>query len=221
MTDNKVVIKINYDKNRQRKALIDPKMVTVWHTERILGAIAVLIIVIALLVFGLSGNDENPPAKALEPVAETVLNPAQTNASTEPVFNSVQTHEQDLTKPSSIVKRPAAIILNKRVIRAALTAEPSKDEPGAPIEFPVIIQPNQSLEVFYFTEIKNMKDKVLWHHWFRNGQLVYKKSLVLKTNKSKFISSKKLSVKEAGEWRVVLMDTQGKSLSEVNFFVNP
>ena len=66
-----------------------------------------------------------------------------------------------------------------------------------------------------------MKNRVLLHHWFKNGELVYKKHFDVETDKFKLISSKKLSAKDVGEWSVALIDQKGKRFSEVNFSVNP
>lgn len=222
MADNRVVIKINYDKNKQRKALIDPKMVTVWHKQRILVAIAILVFLVVLIVswfFTKDAGENIQPSS--EKVNSAVAIPGQTAEVIKPAVNISAVSEADLSKQSKTVKRPAAIILDKRVIRASLSTAPRYGEPGEPITPPVTLEPNQTIELFYFSEIKNLKDKVLFHRWFKAGQLVYKKEFLVKTNKSKLISSKEFSAKDAGEWQAVLIDNNGKIFSQANFSVNP
>ena len=219
MAENRVVIKINYDKDKHRKELIDPKMVTVWHTKRILVA-AVILLLLIILIFSWFSVDETSRQNQSAP--EVSPNPA------EAIPQSVTT-ERSAIKPLSGGQdtqatqgsRPPAIILDKRVVRASINSVIKNNEPGEPIKSPVTIEPNQTLELFYFSEIKNMKDKVLFHHWFKNGQAVYKKQLDIKANKSKLISSRKLTAKDSGDWQVVLIDKKGKLFSEVNFSVNP
>lgn len=218
MAENRVVIKINYDKDKHRKAIIDPKMVTVWHTKRILVAVAILLGIIVLIYTGFSNDDaskHNPQsAEALNNTPGAIeQTPIEIPAST--------TSLPAVQEVVDIKKRPSAIILDRRVIRASLNTAFRNDEPADPIISPVTIEPNQSVELFYFSEVKNMKDKVLFHHWFKDGQVIFKKQLEIKANKSKLISSKKLTAKDGGDWQVVLVDNKGKLFSEVNFFVNP
>ncbi|MGY6274629.1 DUF2914 domain-containing protein [Methylomonas sp. MgM2] len=234
MTDkgNRVVIRINYDNDRKRKELIDPKMVTVWHKGRIFGVFAISVLLIGLIIFLSSGTEtqENKApvvesieeTKSIEPVQQPVepakkpeiitQKPAGDNLPPEPVKSSPKVISSN---------RPSAIIFDKRVIRASLTTAPQYGEPGDPLTPLVIIKPEQTLDAFYFSEIKGMKNRVLFHHWFKNGRLVYEKQFDVETDKFKLISSKKLSSKDVGEWRVTLIDKKGKDYSEVNFSVNP
>lgn len=222
MAENRVVIKINYDKDKHRKALIDPKMVTVWHTRRILAAIAILVLMLMLMVLWFSAEDTaNNIQQAGEQGRAESSAPIQTSGVIKPDVNDSPVNSEDLTRQSGIVKRPAAIIFDKRVIRAALTTVPKSGEPGDSIKVPVVMQPNETLELFYFSEIRNRKDLLLFHRWFKGGRLVYKKEFDLGPGRNKLISSKKVTVKDAGEWQVVLIDNRGKVFSEVNFLINP
>ena len=222
MADNRVVIKINYDKDRKRKELIDPKMVTVWHTGRIFSTIAILVFLISLIVFWLSGEEteENKPT-----VQEVVSSPAPVPVVEIPPPISenkpVSTKAVIAENRVKVSKRPPAIIFNRRVIRASLNMAPRYGEPGAPIGSLVIIEPDQSKELFYFSEVKKMQDQLMFHQWFKNGEMVYKRQFKVKSEKSKLISSKKITGKDSGEWQVTLMDNDGNRFSEVNFSVNP
>ena len=219
MAEHRVVIKLNYDKDKRRKELIDPKMVTVWHTGRIFSAIAILVAVVVLISYWVSGEDkpENNPPKQ-ESVNQVTSVPKE---EFKPTVIAKKAESEHAEEKIIFSKRPPAIIFDRRVIRASLNTAPRNGEPGDPIKPRVIIGQDQSIELFYFSEIKNMKDKVLFHHWLKNGALAYKKRFTVETNKLKLISSKKLSQKDAGEWRVALIDNKGKRYSEVNFFINP
>lgn len=222
MADNRVVIKINYDNDQYRKTLIDPKMVTVWHTQRIIFVIALLLLLGLAIFWAISSvkteqnkveinQENNPPAEVLPPVSETI------KSEIKPISPQLASD----TKKAAEVKRPPAIIFDKRVIRASLNSAPKNDEPGDPIKMPIILEKGQSLELFYFSQIKNLKASALFHAWYKNGLLVIKKQFNLKSNGDKLISSRKLTDKDVGEWRVTLVDNKGKVFSEVNYSVNP
>ncbi len=227
MADNRVVIKINYDKDKQRKALIDPKMVTVWHTQRILTACVILVLLLILIVSWLLAGDEeivseeqhliNANSPAVTTHSPSVISSDTTQDLPKSKFES---SSQSTDKSPLLIKRPAAIIFDKRVIRASLNADIKDNQPGTPIATPVKVARHKPLELFYFSEVKNMKGKALYHHWLKNGRVVYKKTWDIKEQKAKLISNKTIGFADAGEWQVLLLDKKGKPLSEVNFEVN-
>lgn len=221
MADNRVVIKINYDKDKQRKALIDPKMVTVWHTGRILTAGFILLILAVGLFYGftsenadrntLQSKDTNNAAELTEPQTPFEIK----SESPKPLVAAQLSDARNVA-----VVKPSTIIFDKRVIRASINTAPKYDEPGEPIKQPVIASQNQAMELFYFSQIKNLKANTLFHAWYKDGQLVNKKQFEVKTDNARLISSRKLTLKDAGEWQVVLIDMKGKKFSEANFSVN-
>jgi hypothetical protein len=232
MADNKVVIKINYDKKPASLNTV-PQTVTVWHIRRIVIAALVIVLLIILLFSWFSDDNEgsdtqidsaekvqqfNNPVAELDdrqalvaPVSPEV--PAAVIARKEPA-------NLESVKKVDTIKRPAAVILDSKVIRASLNGRPKDNEPGEPIKSPVRILPNQPAELFYFSEIRNMRGKVLFHQWLRNGQIVQQKQLDMKDKISKVWSSKTLSAKDKGSWQIQLADKKGKVYSEVNFLVN-
>lgn len=223
MADNRVVIKINYDKDKQRKALIDPKMVTVWHTGRILSAVFILLVLILGAIYMFSGKDaDENPAQANESITPAGVTPPQTPAILEAELPKPPPVPGDVSNTGNVevVKRPHAIIYDRRVVRASLNTAPKNDEPGNPVKQPVILGQNESMELFYFSQIKNLMGHTLFHAWYKDGQLINKKQFEVKSNNARLVSSRKLTAREAGEWRVVLLDKKGKKLSEVNYSVN-
>lgn len=221
MSENKVVIKINYDKAQARKSVVTPKMVTVWHTRRILIAVGVLLLSCLIILFlSMAGNNESN--KTESSVVDNGANITNTQVS-EPgtsIVNPISPAVID-ARENAIVKRPEAIILDKHVVRALLSSAPNNDEPGERIKSPVKIAENQTQELFYFVQTKNLKNSILFHRWYKDGQVMSKKQFNVKSNNAKLISSHKLTAKDIGQWQVVLIDKKGKLLSEVNYFVNP
>jgi hypothetical protein len=220
MSENKVVIKINYDKAQAKKSVVTPKMVTVWHTRRILVAVGILLLSCLIILFlSMAGNNESN--KTESSVVDNGPNITNTQVS-EPVTSIVPISPSRIdARVNAIVKRPEAIILDKHVVRALLSSTPNNDEPGERIKSPVNIAENQTQELFYFVQTKNLKNSILFHRWYKDGQVMSKKQFNVKSNNAKLISSHKLTAKDIGQWQVVLIDKKGKLLSEVNYFVNP
>jgi hypothetical protein len=221
MSENKVVIKINYDKAQAKKSDVTPKMVTVWHTRRILVAVGILLLSCLIILFlSMAGNNEsNKTESSVVDNGENITNTQVSEPGT-PIVNPISPPVID-ARENAIVKRPEAIILDKHVVRALLSSAPNNDEPGERIKSPVKIAENQTQELFYFVQTKNLKNSILFHRWYKDGQVMSKKQFNVKSNNAKLISSHKLTAKDIGQWQVVLIDKKGKLLSEVNYFVSP
>lgn len=196
-------------------------MITVWHTRRILVAVGVLLLPCLIVLFQMMAGD-NENIKPESSVVDNSANITNTPVS-EPVLSIVNPISPPVmdTRTNPVVKRPEAIILDKHVVRALLSSAPNNDEPGERIKSPVKIAENQTQELFYFVQAKNLKNSILFHRWYKDGQLMSKKQFNVKSNNARLISSHKLTAKDIGQWQVVLLDKKGKLLSEVNYFVNP
>jgi hypothetical protein len=220
MSENKVVIKINYDKAQAKKSVVTPKMVTVWHTRRILVAVGILLLSCLIILFlSMAGNNEsNKTESSVVDNGENITNTQVSEPGTS-IVNPISPPVID-ARENAIVKRPEAIILDKHVVRALLSSAPNNDEPGERIKSPVKIAENQTQELFYFVQTKNLKNSILFHRWYKDGQVMSKKQFNVKSNNAKLISSHKLTAKDIGQWQVVLIDKKGKLLSEVNYFVS-
>jgi len=227
MADNRVIIKINYDKDKYRKALIDPKMVTVWHTGRILAAVLIFFILIAFAVYLIEFAGSDQPAPQPFP-GETAIEDSQSSHSLKVVSNPSSPDKtvgvRDETSDNALsekVSKPDAIIFDRRVIRASLNTALLKGEPLKPVDvYRFVPEPGKTLELFYFCEVRQLAKQTLYHAWYKNGRLVIKKRVDIKSDKFKLVSSHKFTVEDVGEWRVALIDADGKLFSEVNFLVN-
>lgn len=224
MSDNKVIIRINYDKDKQRKALIDPKMVTEWHAGRIAAALIILSLILGLIFsWLLSGGDRDNMAPAIDASASAEQAPPSPPVS----GGEANKPSAQLTPPvpgkspgANPIRHPA-IIFDKRVIRASLNTSLKDTEPGQIVGSSLTIATDQTIEVYYFSEVKGMKNKTLFHHWLKDGRVIAKKQLDIKDNRSKLISSRTLNSKDKGAWQVILVDRKGKLYSEANFEINP
>ncbi len=231
MAENKVVIKINYDKDKVRKPA-EPKMVTVWHTRRILVAVAILVLLVGMPIFWFGGDSDSDKLEQTETAKkeQSLNNDGAVSqesgvavSADQPLKPAVENVKQSAKNSVAIEKanHPAAIIYTKKVVRASLNSGPKDKEPYQPVKLPIRLSQNQKIELFYFTELKNIKDGVLYHYWSKDGQTVDKKQLSIKDSDGKVLSGRTLSYKDKGEWQIQLVDKKGKVFSEVNFLVNP
>lgn len=236
MTETPVVIKINYANKKIARADQPSEVITEWHIPRILGALSILV---ALIVWiWPSDSSDSVPAVSAEldtrhevetqpltlpvvaqassaPSAPTVIEPAKVPAQAPKAPQKAEDAVYSLD-----TSKPAAVIYDRHVVRAALVAEMKDQKPGPRIQPNITLADSGNQELFYFTEIKHPTQSAYAHQWLKNGQQVLKKNLPVKGDLPQLISSKKLSAKDKGVWSVVLLDNKGKALSESRFVVN-
>lgn len=220
MAKSTVVIKVSYDKTAQLAKLKAPEMVTVWHVRRILLALTIPILLVWLWfkpsktddVGALQSEEAKAVITAVEPAVASVNNPINPS---QPVLKPLEA----VIKSVNNLPKPTAVIFDKRVLRAAVVSEFINEQPAERIKSNLKVLKNQPIELFYFSEVKHFNNKNVAHAWFKNGQLVHKKHWQVKEPLAKLTSSYRFSVKDAGEWQVMLQDKKGKDLSKTQFFV--
>jgi hypothetical protein len=130
----------------------------------------------------MAGNNESN--KTESSVVDNGPNITNTQVS-EPVTSIVPISPSRIdARVNAIVKRPEAIILDKHVVRALLSSTPNNDEPGERIKSPVNIAENQTQELFYFVQTKNLKNSILFHRWYKDGQVMSKSAFKDYANKN-------------------------------------
>lgn len=217
MADNRVVIKINLDEDK-RKEVIDPRMVTVWHTGRILATLSILLVLIILLIW-LSSDDEKNESQLVQTIqaVEQISPTAVTEPNQKAISPTTQDHASMSLGQRAVIKSGLAIIYDKRVIRASLNVSIKDDEPGQGLQSSVLLEPGKTQELFYFSETRNNKDDALFHQWLRDGRQVQKKQTG--KQKSKFVSKQVVGQKDIGVWKALLIDKKGKVYSQVEFTI--
>lgn len=224
MNHQSVVIKINYANPRPGQTTSQPKMVTVWHVPRILLALTVLL---GLLIWFWPSATDDPAQERAKTTETANLVLAERTPQSEPSSTVVTNPVQSAQKVSAPVEytldnsKPAAVIYDRHVLRAALVAEINNQQPGARLNPAIKIEDAKGLELYYFTEIKHPAVQGYAHHWLKDGHVVLKKNLEAKAGKlARYSSAKHFSLKDKGVWSVVLVNHQGKVLSESRFVVN-
>lgn len=229
MSESTVVIKINYDKSKKPVATA-PEMVTVWHVKRIALAVSLLFLLIMSLVW--LSDDEQPvvPSQTVETLSLPTPQPMASVSAPVVVDKAVEAAKaESKPKPQPQVlaqaklepasKQPVAVILDKRVLRAALVAEVKDRIPGPRLGAEIVLTKNKPQSLYYYAEVKHLKNAVLFQHWLKNGRMVHKKQLDVKDDVAMVLASYRFSAKDKGEWQVRLTDKDGKSLSETRFTI--
>lgn len=212
MADNRVVVKINLDANKLKESS-DPKMITVWHLDRILAAVLILIGLPVLLLWLFASGDPEQFEQTVD-TANLLVTPQPAIESSPKTF--VQAETGHLEK-SLILKKVGAVIYDKRVIRASLNMAVNDIEPSDILTGELNLNKTRSQDLFYFSEIKSSLSDVLFHRWLKDGRLIFEKQVDKKKNR--LISKRLLSNKDIGEWQVLLVDKKGKIYSQASFSV--
>lgn len=245
---NKVVFKINYHNNKNRT---QPKMVVEWNIKRILLAVALLIVLIAAIVYLLSSDtsdfektetvdDQNKqslnqsvdgiikPVKEMDLVSENqadskVLNDDRISDVTTTNNNAKQTTVNNSklidNKISKQNKAVATVFKDSHIVRALLTSALNNKEPVDIMTIPIRVNKEGARSVTYFTEIINMKGKVLYHQWLRNNKVIFKRKISIFGNRWRAATSKLIIYSQVGIWNVRLVDEKGIVLNAIQFDV--
>ncbi|WP_305907162.1 DUF2914 domain-containing protein [Methylomarinum sp. Ch1-1] len=237
MTKNKVVVKINYDKTEDDKAVMQPKMITEWHVGRIVGAIVFLLVILVgggylLLAPEQAEQNQFEQDKPIKPVSTAksaakksplIEAPPEKKERSAPVKDIRHVDEEkdeiadvDNKTVKAIVK---SSIYDSRVSRALLTDTLINKEPGGKISQSIVADKNKAVAVIYFTEINNMKGESLFHQWFRNDKLIFKRKIKILGNRWRASTSKLITFSQKGKWLVKLVDSKGHIFSEIKFEV--
>ncbi|NOQ76526.1 MAG: DUF2914 domain-containing protein, partial [Methylococcaceae bacterium] len=105
------------------------------------------------------------------------------------------------------------------VVRALLATEVINKEPVGNMVLPLMLNKDIAKRVYYFTEIINMKGQSLYHQWFRDEQLIYKRKIIMLGNRWRVSTSKLIPYSKTGMWTVRLVGKQGIILNEIKFEV--
>lgn len=159
-----------------------------------------------------------PPPLAEATAAPTAVQPAtpaQTTSS--PTVKAQKASEPKspakTTKPVS--KQPKAASSNN-VARAVLTSGISKREPIDKLGTQVNAD-DERKNLFFFTEIVDLKGTTVTHRWKREGKTVANMKFRVGSDRYRVYSNKSIAPADTGEWQVEVIDAQGKTLQVANF----
>lgn len=76
----------------------------------------------------------------------------------------------------------------------------------------VVMLTSNSSEIYYFTELSDLKGHNIRHRWQYQGKVMAEIKFDVKSDRWRVYSSKKIRPDWTGEWSVELIDENGKSL---------
>lgn len=76
---------------------------------------------------------------------------------------------------------------------------------------------SEESRVYYFTEIKGLKDQVISHRWEQNGEVQATVDFNIGGDRWRVWSSKNLQPEFSGEWQVMVVDEAGNVLDQNSF----
>lgn len=110
-------------------------------------------------------------------------------------------------------------VLSEAVARAQLSNGIYRREPTEKPAAPIMVPGPGSRKLYYFTELRGLEGQTIRHRWIYDGRTVATLRFRVGGDRWRLYSSKNLSTRMDGEWRVVAEDPNGRVLSESRFQV--
>lgn len=207
MADKKNLdIKVKYPNRVNEAATPVPKMVTVWHMPRIITAAGILIGLLLLLsVWLMQGQGKN---KSI--VDKDAVTTAQTTDQASSQATAAST--LSVSKEASITAR-SADKSSSRVRRALFTTGIRNKEPVGPVPSTLQVKPEKSITLYFFTELRGMNGKTVYHEWWHNGTAMLKETFIVAAERWRVASQIRLDPHSAGDWTAKLLDANGRVLN--------
>ncbi|MDH5180015.1 MAG: DUF2914 domain-containing protein [Gammaproteobacteria bacterium] len=102
---------------------------------------------------------------------------------------------------------------NGEVVRAQFTTKIKNNEP----QNEVLVLENNAGEIYFFTELRGIQDKAIFHRWEYEGDVVKKQRITINKGQTRFYSKHKLLPKQTGKWTVVVTNEKGWPLKAAIF----
>lgn len=108
------------------------------------------------------------------------------------------------------------------VARAQFTTGIEQQEPVDQVGPIILAKDNEIKQLYYFTEIKGMRGETIIHRWEHEGKIIAKVHLQIGSNQWRTYSRKNLTPAMAGNWQVVVTNSQGNPIHTDRFvYVKP
>ncbi|WP_019865555.1 DUF2914 domain-containing protein [Methylovulum miyakonense] len=226
-----LVIKVRYPTASKANEDSSPnaQVITVWNVPRIGLAAGACIGLIVLLVYVFGGDGRQPVVAevAVEKEGESAVPqvspgaPAQIEMPVASVKN-MPSPETSVGQPALSDALPSGPLAKDapRVRRAVVTTGITDKEPVNKIAGSLVIRPSKPVTVYYFTELRYMAGKTIYHEWLHDGVSVAKEPLLIAAERWRVSTHKTLDEKAVGSWTVKLTDENANLLDEKKFVAN-
>lgn len=160
--------------------------------------------------------DDAPAASAGEAAEPSTVARPQTSRN--------HSNQGDLTRtePVAAPSTPAASANQAdsptpRIARAQFTNGIQGREPIDRVESVVQSDGQTNQQLYYFTDLRNLKGETVTHRWEHKGQQVAEVSFNVGGNRWRVFSSKSLPPDMTGEWQVIVTKSDGEPLKTASF----
>ena len=189
-----LVIKVKYpsSENKSAKKVNYLQKTTVWNIKRLVVAFAVITLLIGLVLFFIMKSSSQ----------ESEVNPSVA------AKEAVKTDGKD--KSNAATKNTIA--------RALLTLAIKNNEPVAELNLPLMLPANKTVPVYYFVEVAEMKDRIIFHEWWLGNKLINRKKITISNNdKWRTVSHQLVAFAAKNNWTVKVVDENGHLIIEKRF----
>jgi hypothetical protein len=220
-----VVFKLRFSNHENLSSKSEaPHMITEWNYARIVIALVILLFLIA--VGGTIFQNEDTQEVTVENTQKIPVEPAQTSINpitdkvTDPIVLNVKKQATASILPKqkqNPTKIPDQVTGN--MVRAQLAKGIWQNEPFGNITGPIKVNADEATGIFYFTELENMKNKVIFHVWKYKGDVIFKKKKEVIDDRWNTYTSKLFTKRSVGSWSVETVDSNNRQLNLINFTV--
>lgn len=205
-----------------------PSEIVIWNVRRIVFAIIIAILFIVIPYFYLSNGLEDKVDRRTDQaspegiekgvsLAEKKVTEKKDQPTTDKDRRNIEVISE-LTKKAPIDQR-FKTISHYKVTRGLLTNAIVNKEPVKELVSPFIIGEKKSIQLYYFTELKDMKGESFFHQWVKDGVVVGKIPINPQGNRWRVSSNRVLIYSDVGHWMVQLIDKNGLIYNEIIFEV--
>jgi hypothetical protein len=249
MADKKnIVIKVKYPASGRMSEdyVPTPQIITEWDVKRICLAIGVIVLILVSLVYFIGKDTQVTDSGNSSVSSEAIVNTPEKQEVSQEITTKQPVVEvaSDLVKPKTEVtpkKKQTDVIKVKEVVkkqpdhklikehrhakvnnvrRALLTYEINNKEPVGEVAGTVNVSQAKPVLVYYYTELKRMNDRKVYHEWLQNGAIVSRQEMIISADRWRTSSRKLLTDNTKGNWTVRLVDENGQLLNEKTFKVD-
>lgn len=233
----KLVIKVNYDNaEKQREEYIAPDRFEEWDIKKIAIALLLSVVLITGFYYVLFRSDVTltkaekvkDSSVAQQPDANNSKSETKLQAKNdEPIISkaikniAINKNVENNSEKGNLENNKGLekVKLFNHVARSQLSFLVKNKEPQGQVNSPVRLGNNETVRIYYFTELKNMSGHTVYHVWGYNGKQVFKKAINVKGPRWRISTYKNLNDASIGSWQVKLLDDNGMQLDKINFDV--
>jgi Protein of unknown function (DUF2914) len=196
-----IVIKVKYPSPGSSPSKTSSGVTTEWNFKRIGLALGGVLLALMSFFYFLNANDDQQTATSSISVSQPEQAP-EIKAQPDKVVNAPEQTKSDN---------------NKAIVRSQLTHDIEKNEPVDRLKLPLKIGKKETLWIYYFVELKDMKGKMVFHEWWLNGNLVSRKKVNISDNPWRTASKQLITYTNNNDWIVRVVDESRNKLAEQSF----